>query len=417
MCRGHEELRSTTEVRPTETAVTGPIGDNPAREAAALALMRRVGLSAYHAEVAWDEVMPDARVPRRAALDAWSRFVDRLLAAEIVPVLTLGTYALPRMRNADGGWAAHDTAAYYGEFVHVMLRTLGDRVRWWIGLDDVRSHLLNAVVAPPSDSVPPVSPGNVFHGLLAGYHRGRAAFDADGQGRFGVSVQLAPVYPATDAAADSDVVARAHALVNGAVLDSLFLGAVPDVLSSELSAVGSDEPAGVHTCPPGFIDVRYQTRLAVAGARSAPFRIEGLVRPLSGVSPGPTTQRGWEVYPEGLLEVLAWVHATYDDVPLFATLQGGWFLDAGDGRASPNDQDRVAYLREHLHAVVEARDRGLPVDGFFYTPYLDAPGPVDQRDVSAGLVRIDLDTMNHIPKASARFYHEIIASRGATLRR
>ena len=71
------------------------------------------------------------------------------------------------------------------------------------------------------------------------------------------------------------------------------------------------------------------------------------------VPPGadmPTTGMGWEVYPDGLRELLVWLHDDYGPIPLLVTENGAAFGD---------DTLRLAYLARHLGAAASAIEAGI----------------------------------------------------------
>ena len=74
--------------------------------------------------------------------------------------------------------------------------------------------------------------------------------------------------------------------------------------------------------------------------------------------PGPYTAMGWNIDPQGLVDLLLSLHGTYPDQPLLITENGAAFADevSPDGRV--HDVERVAYLHDHIDAVGEAIEPG-----------------------------------------------------------
>jgi beta-glucosidase len=124
----------------------------------------------------------------------------------------------------------------------------------------------------------------------------------------------------------------------------------------------------------------------------------------------------WEVYAPGLLDTLIWVRSRYGNIPLYVTENGAAFSDppeAGpDGIADPL---RVAYLRDHLRATREAIARGVDVRGYFAWSLLDNFEWSHGFSKRFGVVHVDFATQRRTPKASARFYADVIRSAGAAL--
>ena len=127
----------------------------------------------------------------------------------------------------------------------------------------------------------------------------------------------------------------------------------------------------------------------------------------SMVFPLTCTEMGWEVYPQGLTELLCRLHRDYAPRRLRVTENGAAFKDqCVNGEV--NDERRVAYLREHIRATHAALDQGVPVDAYFAWSLLDNFEWREGYSKRFGLIRVDFDTLRRTPKASAHAYRELI---------
>jgi beta-glucosidase len=125
----------------------------------------------------------------------------------------------------------------------------------------------------------------------------------------------------------------------------------------------------------------------------------------------------WEIYPRGLTETLQWIKGRYGDVPLYITENGAAFDDIPLPDASVNDTARVEYLLEHLRAAREAISSGVDLRGYFVWSLLDNFEWACGCSKRFGIVHVDFASQRRVPKASARFYAEVIRSRGAVLQK
>src|SRR6185503_7800411 len=128
------------------------------------------------------------------------------------------------------------------------------------------------------------------------------------------------------------------------------------------------------------------------------------------------TETGWEVYADGLYDTLKWVTDRYGRIPLFVTENGAAFYDAPqtiDGAVE--DPLRVAYYRTHLRAVHRALCEGVDLRGYFAWSLLDNYEWSLGYSKRFGIVHVDYATLERTPKASARFYAEVIRTHGAAL--
>jgi beta-glucosidase len=128
------------------------------------------------------------------------------------------------------------------------------------------------------------------------------------------------------------------------------------------------------------------------------------------------TEVGWEVYPAGLLSTLRWFRGRYGDLPLFITENGAAFADPERSGDEPmEDPLRVSYLREHLRAARTAIEEGIDLRGYFAWSLLDNLEWTHGFSKRFGLIHVDFDSLQRSWKQSARFYREVIESRGECL--
>jgi beta-glucosidase len=123
---------------------------------------------------------------------------------------------------------------------------------------------------------------------------------------------------------------------------------------------------------------------------------------------------GWEVYPEGLLHLLVRLHDEYDVPPVIVTENGAAFRDVRRGDAVP-DPARAAYLERHIAVIEQAIGRGVPVRGYFVWSLLDNFEWAFGYTKRFGIVYVDFDTLERVPKTSYERYRRAIAARRPAL--
>jgi beta-glucosidase len=164
--------------------------------------------------------------------------------------------------------------------------------------------------------------------------------------------------------------------------------------------------------PLDFVGVNYYTRNVVRDdPRALPVRASYVPQPQHAV-----TETGWEVFPEGLTEILVWVTERYGKIPLYVTENGAAFYDPPttvDGRI--DDYLRVDYYRTHLRAAYDAMRRGVDLRGYFAWSLLDNFEWSLGYAKRFGIVHVDYATQERTVKASGRFYSEVIRSNGGVL--
>jgi beta-glucosidase len=129
--------------------------------------------------------------------------------------------------------------------------------------------------------------------------------------------------------------------------------------------------------------------------------------------PGPYTAMGWNIDPSGLEDLLLALHRAYPELPLMVTENGAAFDDVvTEGPDGPvvRDDDRIDYLRRHFTAAHRAMAQGVDLRGYQVWSLLDNFEWGYGYSKRFGIVRVDYETLERLPKASARWYAELIRS-------
>ncbi len=382
-----------------------------------VALMRELGLKAYRFSVSWSRIHPEGtgRV-NQAGLDFYSRLVDELLENGIEPLLTLFHWDLPAALDDRGGWLNRDCADWFADYGTTLYRALDGRVKKWATINEpwvvTDGGYLHGALAPGHRSryEAPLA----AHNLMRAHGAAVQAYRAEGRHEMGLVVNIEPKYPAGDSPEDAAAVRRAHAYMNEQFLHPALLGRYPDELKDIFGDAWPEWPAedfALIRQPLDFVGINYYTRSVTAAGDSYPQRTAVVRQPL-----GTYTETGWEVFPQGLTDLLLWFKDTYGDLPVYITENGAAFFDppvAEGGRV--RDPLRTDYLRKHLSAIHDAIAAGVDVRGYMAWSLLDNLEWSLGYSKRFGIVHVNYGTQERTPKDSARWYSKVIASNGRTL--
>jgi beta-glucosidase len=398
---------------------TGDIAcDHYRRFESDVALMKRLGLTAYRFSVSWSRVLPaGVGAVNPTGLGFYERLVDALLQAGIEPMVTLYHWDLPAALDDRGGWLNPDVAQWFAEYAQTLYRRLDDRVKLWATLNEPW------VITDGGYLYGALAPGhrNAFEAPIASHHLLRAhgaavqAYRACGRHQVGLVVNIEPKYPASDAPADLLATRRAHAYMNEQYLDPVFLGRYPEELKQVFGDAWPAWPASDFDLirqSIDFVGINYYTRSVTRfdpdawPLRAARVKQNGAVY----------TETDWEVYPNGLSDTLIWVRDRYGPIPQYVTENGAAFPDPTTAGAEPlGDPARVQYLREHLKATHAAIEAGVDVRGYFAWSLFDNLEWSLGFSKRFGIVHVDFATQKRTPKSSGLLYSKIIATHGAAL--
>ena len=380
-----------------------------------VALMRELGLRSYRFSISWSRILPDGTgAVNERGLDFYRRLVDELLAAGIEPNVTLYHWDLPAALDDRGGWLNRDVSWWFADYAQVLFSALDDRVAMWSTLNEpwvvMDGGYLHGVLAPGHRNH--YEAPLVTHNLLRAHGAAVQAYRAMGTKPIGIVVNLEPKYAASDSDEDAAAVVRADAYMNRHYLDPLFFGRYPSELRDMFGKAWPelpDEDFEAIRATVDFLGINYYKRGITRCDPHTPIERAARVDNPRGT----VTTLGWEVYPPGLTDILTWVTGRYGRMPLYVTENGAAFYDppvAHDARIE--DPLRIDYLRTHLHAVLDAIERGADVRGYYVWSLLDNYEWSAGYAKRFGIVHVDYATQLRTIKESGKFYADVIATRG-----
>ncbi|HEX4049221.1 MAG TPA: GH1 family beta-glucosidase, partial [Elusimicrobiota bacterium] len=342
-----------------------------------VALMKRLGLAAYRFSVAWPRIVPRGRgTLNRRGLDFYSRLVDELLAQGIEPFVTLFHWDLPQALEDEGGWANRDTATAFAAYAEVVVRCLGDRVKHWITHNEpwcasMLGYQTGRHAPGRRDWAAAIAASHhllLSHGLAVPILRAgsRAA-------RVGITLNLCPAAAASSSPEDQDAARHFDGHFNRWFLDPLYRGGYPEDIVADHVERGVLDPARVSltdardlatiAAPTDFLGVNYYNRSVVRSDRIAEDKNQPRTVHLAPQS--EWTDMGWEIYPDGLFEILVRLRAEYSVPEIYVTENGASYGDGPDAHGRVADERRVRFVRDHLDAAHRAIEVGVPLAGYF----------------------------------------------------
>jgi beta-glucosidase len=378
-----------------------------------IGLMKAIGLRAYRFSISWPRIYPAGIGDiNRAGIDFYSRLVDELLENDIEPYVTLYHWDLPQTLQDQGGWPARSTAEAFVTYADLISRELGDRVCNWMTFNE---PYVSAWVGYMEGRH---APGHTnFDEMLAAAHHLLLAHGwavpvirtniADSE--VGIVLNLIGIDPASKSYADRAAAWLQDGIINRWYLDPLDGRGYPmDIVEHYGRPMdfiqGND--LEIIAVPLDYLGVNYYTRNVV---RSNAVTEEANEPRTVFVKPN-LTEMGWEVYPQGLYDILGRVHFDYNFPKIYITENGAAYQDTMDENGHVEDPLRIAYLGNHLKSVLRAIAAGVPVKGYFTWSLMDNFEWSYGYSKRFGLIYIDYGTQRRILKSSAHWYQRVIHS-------
>ena len=374
---------------------SGQAADHWNRVTQDVGLLRDLGANAYRFSIEWSRVEPR---PGEWDESAWAHYADevtQLRAAGVEPMVTLLHFTLPTWLADRGGLAADDFAQRFGAFAAEAARRIGHDVRYWCTINEPNVQMYQSYVVGvwPPESQDREQAARAFTGLVRAHALAAQAIRAARpDARIGAAVNLIVFDPVRRWWLLDWIAAReADRGFNWAFYDSIKRGAVKLDLAG-FPAV--DEPMPELAGSADFMGVNYYQRNMVRFSPGAP----GLVELEQG--PGPRTDTGVEIYPEGMLRLLRRAWDRYR-MPIIITESG---LADSTGRVRPG------HIRSHTYAMARAMQDGVPVEGYFHWSLMDNFEWDEGFGPRFGLYRVDYATQERVAGPAVAEFRRLAAA-------
>ena len=374
--------------------------------------LARGGFNAYRFSVAWPRIFPaGAGVIEHRGLDFYDRLVDGLITRGVTPWLCLYHWDLPQALQDQGGWLKRDIADKFADYARIVARRLGDRVKHWAMFNEPNIHALFGYGmgghAPGLKGLPNFLAASHHQNLAQG--RALQALRAERADlRLGTVINISPVRPSSDRKEDHRAAERFDAFWNGAFLDPLFKGSYPAAIAAAMAPLIVGDDLKVIQQPIDFFGLNYYAPAWVADAPQSLFGAW-----FGAVPAGMQfTAIGWPIDPGGLNDVLNRFRDQYGNPEIYVTENGACYDDKMAGNGTVQDDDRTAYLRDHIAAARRALADGVKLKGYFAWSLLDNFEWSEGYSRRFGIIHVDFASQKRTPKASFGFLSETIKRRG-----
>ncbi|MEN1974949.1 GH1 family beta-glucosidase [Cellulomonas olei] len=387
-------------------ATGDPGADVYRRWADDIRLMSELGIGSYRFSVAWPRIQPTGTgAVNPAGLDWYRRFVDGLVDAGIRPAITLFHWDLPQALQDAGGWAQRDTAARFADYAGIVVDALGDVDADWFTINEPKTHAYVGHwygAQAPGLHDPATAVAAVHHQLLAHGLAVRRFRESGARGRIGIALNLLPVYPLEGA---DEAAARVDARENRLFLDAVLRGSYPqDAIGPEPGQVPADPDAFAALVQDGDLEV-ISTPADLLAVQY--YGVTGVGVTGEQVEIHPTSAATWQqVWPEGLYDLLVRLRDEYPAIPLLLTENG---IPDESPELTTDDPYRTEYLRTHMQQAARAIADGVPLEAHYVWSFLDNFEWGEGYEQRWGIVGVDFDTQERVPKDSFRFYQRVIA--------
>lgn len=376
-----------------------------------LDLIESLGVDAYRFSISWPRVIkPDGSLNLQG-VDFYVKILDSLNKRGIKAYVTLYHWDLPQHLEDDGGWLNRNTAYLFRDYVELITLAFGSRVYSYATLNEpFCSAYLGYEVGIHAPGITGIDKGKcAAHHLLLAHGLAMQVLEKNSPNSLnGIVLNVSPCFPASDSAKDHAAARLVDQRTNQWFAQPLLEGRYPALLDELDPADRPPIEAGdmkIISHKLDFLGINYYTREVVAHDDKVGTK---------KIYPDnlPLTDMGWEIYPQGLTEILVSLHQQFDLPPVYIT-ENGAALPDGFANNQANDVERVAYFQSHLEAVHLAIEQGVNVRGYFAWSLMDNFEWAEGYIKRFGIVHVDYATQKRTIKASGLAYRDFICQRHA----
>jgi len=386
-------------------------------------LLKNLGVNAYRFSISWPRIFPTGKEnePNQIGLDFYSRLVDTLLENQITPFITLNHWDIPQGLEDIGGWPERDIVHQFVKYSYHVSKHLGDRVRNWITHNEpwcvsylgyIEGHKPPGLINKWSKSLATAHHLLLSHGMAIPEIRNNSK-----QSEIGITLNLNTAIPASGSTYDEDACRFFDGQFNRLYLNPLYNNEYPDdvfeylktkslISESDLNFIKQGD-LNIISTKTDFLGVNYYSRAVIRNEE-----IDEKNNLPRNVDMGPKTDFDWEIYPPGIYDLLMRLKNEYKVQNIYITENGCSYGDGPNSEGKINDKRRIEYYRSHLTELRRAIEDGVPCSGYFAWSLMDNFEWAQGFSQRFGLIWVDFETLERIPKDSYYWYKKYISANG-----
>lgn len=353
-------------------------------------LLISLGIKISRIGIEWSRIEPREGEIDYSALDHYRRELEYLKENGVEPLLTIHHFSNPMWFENKGGWLKSDNNIFFLNLVNIILENLGDLVSDYITINEPNVYATNSycfgVWYPRHNSLSEtlIVLENMSYCHIMAYnliHNYRSSKGYKNT-KVGIANHVRPFEPLNSNnplhIAEAKV---AEWLFQGAVSYAMMLGKFYFPLYNHWNIKPGEYS--------DFIGINYYSRSIIDGLKD-------------GVkSNSPKNDLGWEIYPDGLLNVSKYL--------LKILYRPIWITE--NGTADNKDLFRSKFIYEHLKLISESV---LPFKRYYHWCFIDNWEWAEGETARFGIVYNDFKSQKREIKKSGLFYSEIIKNNGVT---
>ncbi len=312
----------------------------------------------------WARIQPEKDTWDVTAINHYRQVLDLAHAKGMKTVVTLWHWTNPVWLAKEGGWENKNVRKYFTEYVELIIKELGGEIDFWVTLNEPLMHVyggyLRGYHPPAKHNI--YKAEKVFRNLVKCH---KLAYD-----------KIHKHFPKAEVSIT--------ALVNH-IEPANSLNPLEQIISKLFHYFWNNRFLAKTKKYLDFIGLDYYFHDRIVWY--PPFRKNRNER---------VNDKGWEIYPEGILEVLRYLQEFGKPI---------YILE--NGTADASDRYRANLIRETLYYIHEAIAEGIDVRGYFHWSLLDNFEWSYGWAAKFGLYEVERTTFLRKARPSAAVYRKI----------
>jgi beta-glucosidase len=377
-------------------------------------IAKSLNFNTFRFSIAWSRIFPQGvGKVNQAGIEFYHQVIDCCLENGLEPYVTLYHWDLPQALEDKGGWTNRDIIDWFSGYCEVVTREFASKVKYWMVLNEPAGFTglgyMTGYHAPGRLGMRNFLPA-VHHAAMCQAEGGRVIRRNVPDAVIGTTFSCSFIEPYSERDGDVQGAKKIDALLNRLFLEPALGLGYP---VAELPFLKNMIKKYVHTGDMeklafdfDFIGIQNYFKIVVKGAFWMPYLKAVEVKPATrGIT--KVTDMGWEISPDGMYNMLKQLSNYKQIKQIIITENGAAFKDTLENDAV-NDHERVAFYEAYLTSILQAKQDGIPINGYLAWTLTDNFEWTEGYKPRFGLVHIDFNTQRRTLKDSAKWFRNFL---------
>ena len=374
-----------------------------------IALFAEMGFKCFRFSINWARIFPngDDAEPNEEGLKFYENIIDECKKYGIEPLITLNHYEMPfALVKKYRGFSDRRVIDFYVRYVKTCFERYKDKVKYWLTFNEINMTLMEPFMGnlysvgiiqdedlsrsapckfPELTDVPQQRIEALHNQFVASAKAVVEGHKINPDFMIGNMICHVTGYPLTPNPKDMLETQRRDSFGNDLCGDVQVRGAYPYFAKKFYADMGidtafMDNEEDKKILKEGTVDF-YTFSYYMSNCITVDKNAAQTKGNMMGGAKNPylkATDWGWQIDPDGLRWTLNKIASRYPDTPIMVVENGMGALDKVEADGKIHDDYRISYFRQHIKAMREATEDGVPLIG--YTTW----GPIDLVSASTG---------------------------------